>query len=33
MTGGPIKKPTKLMVETAAMEAPGDILVDLPAAL
>ena len=33
ITGGPIKNPIKLMVETAAIDAPGDMVVDLPAAL
>lgn len=31
ITGGPIKKPRKLMVETAASAALGDIFLDLPA--
>ena len=33
ITGGPIKKPTKPIVETAARETPGDMVVDFPAAL
>ena len=33
ITGGPIKNPIKLMVETAAMAGPGCIVADFPAAL
>lgn len=33
ITGGPIKNPRKLMVETDARAALGDILVDFPARL
>jgi hypothetical protein len=33
ITGGPIRKPTKLMVDTAAMATPGDMVFDFPAAL
>ena len=33
MVGGPNKKPIKPIVETAASEAPGVIVPDLPAAL
>src|SRR6266487_6617973 len=29
--GGPIRKPTKLIVDTAANAAPADILADFPA--
>jgi hypothetical protein len=31
--GGPIKKPAKPMVETAASATPGDMVLDFPAAL
>ena len=31
--GGPIKKPKKLIVDTAAIAAPGFMVVDFPAAL
>ena len=31
--GGPIKKPTKPMVDTAASATPADIVFDFPAAL
>lgn len=33
ITGGPIKNPTKPMVETAAKATPGDMVFDFPAAL
>jgi hypothetical protein len=33
INGGPIKKPKKPMVETAAIATPADITFDLPAAL
>jgi len=33
ISGGPIKKPRKPIVDTAAMATPGDITVYLPAAL
>lgn len=33
MVGGPIRKPTKLIVDTAAIAVPADIVFDLPAAL
>ena len=33
ISGGPIKKPKKPIVETAAMATPADITLDLPAAL
>ncbi len=33
ISGGPIKKPKKPMVDTAAIATPADITFDLPAAL